>query len=62
MMISSLEEALEDLQDSWNSTEDFTTISFTHDNLTVVDRERVFDQIHDIRSIIDGRSIVFQYN
>lgn len=59
-MISDLESVLADLQDSWVCSEDPTTISYSGDNLSISDRERIFGQINDIRSIIRGRSLVFK--
>lgn len=59
-MISDLESVLTDLKDSWAYSEDPTTISFSSDDLSISDRERIFEQIDDLRSIIDGRSLVFK--
>ncbi len=59
-MISELEAVLMDLQDMWACSEDPTTISFSSADLSVSDRERIFEQVNDLRSIIDGRSLVFK--
>jgi len=59
-MISDLEAVLTDLQDTWECSEDPTTISISSNDLSISDRERIFEQIDDFRSIIDGRSLVFK--
>lgn len=59
-MISDLEAVLTDLQNSWECSEDPTTISFSSDDLSISDRERIFDQVDDLRTIFGGRSLVFK--
>ena len=59
-MISDIEVVLADLQDTWTCSEDPMSISFSSGDLSISDRERVFEQVNDLRSIIDGRSLVFK--
>lgn len=59
-MITDLKEVLADLQDKWAWSEDPMTTSFSSDNLSISEREEIFEQVNELRSIIDGRSLVFK--
>jgi len=59
-MISELDSIISDLQGSWDASEDTSTITFTRDNIDQAGFQEIIDQISDLRSFIDGRSLIFK--
>lgn len=59
-MISELDAIITDLKNSWSVSEDTSTITCKRDDIDQTAFREIVDQILDLRSVIDGRSLIFK--
>ena len=59
-MISGLDATITTLQNSWNVSEDTSTITFSEEAIDETHYQDIVEQVSELRSVIDGRSLIFK--
>lgn len=59
-MISDLDAVITDLKNSWEVSEDTSTITCKREDIDQTAYHEIVDQILDLRSVIDGRSLILK--
>lgn len=59
-MISELDATITTLQNSWDVSEDTSTITFSKEDIDEIHYQNIVKQVSELRSVIDGRSLIFK--
>ncbi|WP_152420154.1 hypothetical protein [Halorubrum distributum] len=59
-MISNLNSAVSELSDSWDVSENSSTITFSKEDISEQHFEQITTQVQNLRSVVDDRSLIFK--